>query len=275
MTNQPDLMLSGALAYARRGWPVFPCQPGNKAPATRHGYRDATTDPAQITTWWTRQPDLGIAVATGSPGPDVLDVDQHGPAGSGYPACRRLQLAGLLDSAGTVVATPGGGLHLYFTGSSQPSARLPRLHLDFRAAGGYVLAPPSQIGGKCYRFLRQQDAASGLSWQVATSLLCPEAARRQSSRPAPVAKASSLVAWVARLEHGNRNSGLFWAACRLIESGQPGLLSELAGAAAATGLPDREIVRTIASACRTVNRSRNPAGRVGAVGGITMARVAR
>ena len=44
MTDDPTLRQ--ALAYARRGWPVFPCQPGQKIPATRHGYRDATTDPS-------------------------------------------------------------------------------------------------------------------------------------------------------------------------------------------------------------------------------------
>ena len=47
MTDDPALRQ--ALAYARRGWPVFPCQPGQKIPATRHGYKDATTDPEQIT----------------------------------------------------------------------------------------------------------------------------------------------------------------------------------------------------------------------------------
>ena len=40
-----DHALRQALAYARRGWPVFPCLPGQKVPATRHGFRDATTDP--------------------------------------------------------------------------------------------------------------------------------------------------------------------------------------------------------------------------------------
>ena len=77
-----------ALAYAACGWPVFPCQPGEKIPATTHGFRDATTDPGQITAWFTRHPDRNLAIATGAPGPDVLDVDQHGPAGNGYPAFR-------------------------------------------------------------------------------------------------------------------------------------------------------------------------------------------
>ena len=29
-----DAMLRQALAYARHGWPVFPCLPGQKIPAT-------------------------------------------------------------------------------------------------------------------------------------------------------------------------------------------------------------------------------------------------
>ena len=37
--------LGQALAYAARGWPVFPCQAGQKIPATAHGHLDATTDP--------------------------------------------------------------------------------------------------------------------------------------------------------------------------------------------------------------------------------------
>src|ERR1022692_4899160 len=33
-----DGMLRAALAYARLGWPVFPCWPGEKVPATRRGF---------------------------------------------------------------------------------------------------------------------------------------------------------------------------------------------------------------------------------------------
>ena len=87
--------LTEALELAARGWPVFPCQPGQKIPATTHGYRDASTDPGQITYWFTRNPRSNLAIATGAPGPDVLDVDQHHPAGDGFAALIRLRDARL------------------------------------------------------------------------------------------------------------------------------------------------------------------------------------
>ena len=133
-----DATLRQALAYARRGWPVFPCLPGQKIPATTHGFRDATTDEQQITAWFTRHPGRNLAIATGAPGPDVLDVDQHGPDGTGFPAYARLRRAGLLTGATAYVRTPSGGLHAYFTGTApaqrppaRPSPGLPlrrRLH---------------------------------------------------------------------------------------------------------------------------------------------------
>ena len=254
MRNDTDGVLAAALAYAGRGWPVFPCQPGGKEPATRHGFRDASTDPGQIRLWWTRQPHANLAIATGAPGPDVLDIDQHGPAGNGYAAYCELGVTGLLDQMLAVVATPRAGLHAYFTGTGQASARLPRHHLDFRASGGYVVAPPSQVGAKRYRVVRHRDAAGVLDWSAVTGLLQPSAGRPARYRAVRPGDAARLIGWVARLEEGNRNCGLFWAACRLIESGQDHLLGELAAAAAETGLPGREIARTIASARRSAGQ---------------------
>ncbi len=101
-----DATLRQALAYVRHGWPVFPCLPGQKIPATQHGYLDATTDEQQITEWFGRGFTWNLAIATGAPGPDVLDVDQHGPAGNGYPAFATLERAGLVDGAAAYVRTP-------------------------------------------------------------------------------------------------------------------------------------------------------------------------
>jgi hypothetical protein len=259
LTNEPERIVRRALAYARCGWPVFPCRPGRKEPATRSGFRDATVDDDQIKYWWERQPDANVAIATGAPGPDVLDVDQHGPAGNGFPAYRQLKTAGLLDGAGAVVATPGGGLHVYFAGSGQACGRLPRLHLDFRANGGYVLAPPSQISGKQYRLLSHRAGSGQLNWPEAADLLNQGRGRSSLLKPAGTADVSRLLRWVEQLKPGNRNCGLFWAACRAAEAGQLESLDDLAVAAAKTGLPHREIAQTIASARRTTARQHKDA----------------
>ena len=143
-----DATLRQALAYAARGWPVFPCLPGQKIPATQHGYKDASTDEQQITECFGRGQQWNLAIATGTPGPDVLDVDQHGQAGNGYLGFARLRRDGLVNGAAAYVRTPAGGMHAYFAGSDQHNGRLPSHHLDFRATGGYILAPPSQIDGQ-------------------------------------------------------------------------------------------------------------------------------
>jgi len=251
MTDVPERTVGQALAYASRGWLVFPCRPGSKAPATEHGFRDASADPDRIAAWWQRMPNANVAIATGSPGPDVLDVDQHRAAGNGFRALNRLVKVGLVGRPGEIVVTPGGGLHAYYLGSHQASGRLPRHHLDFRAAGGYVLAPPSQVDGKSYRLIQVNlGADDGLNWSAVTGLLEPRQDRLIQSRAAAPAQVSGLVAWVEKLAEGNRNSGLFWAACRAVEAGESGLLDDLAAAAARTGLPEPEITRTIGSARR-------------------------
>lgn len=257
--------VSRALTCAGWGWPVFPCRPGTKEPATRHGFRDATTDQEQIRSWWERWPDANLAIATGTPGPDVLDVDDHGEAGNGYAALGRLQRARFLEGAGAVVRTPHGGLHLYFVGSTQPSGRLADHHLDFKAAGGYVVAPPSQVDGRPYYMVRQAEPRGELSWRMAAAALEPHPARSARAATRAIADARGLAGWVGRLEEGNRNAGLFWAACRAVEAGQPRALDEIAAAASSTGLGLQEIARTIDSARRYGARQPGRSGQVGCV----------
>jgi hypothetical protein len=245
-------VLDEALACADRGWPVFPCQPGQKTPATAHGYLDATTDPAQIRRWFARHPHRNLAVATGTPGPDVLDIDQRGTAGNGYPAAARLQDAGLIDGAAEVIRTPGGGMHLYFAGTHQRCGHLAASHLDFLAAGGYVLIPPSHIGGKPYRHVKTLGGRGALDWDAAARLLQPASdPQRPPPRRGPGQPIDSLARWVAAQPEGNRNAGLFWAANRALETDPAADLSPLAAAARQAGLTDPEITRTLNSARRT------------------------
>jgi hypothetical protein len=247
-----SVTLRQALAYAACGWPVFPCQIGQKTPATPHGHQDATTDPAQITAWFTRHPRWNVAIATGAPGPDVLDVDEHGPAGNGYAAFATLSRAGLLDTAAAYVRTPSGGLHAYFTGSDQRNGHLPAHHLDFRSRGGYVLAPPSRVNGKPYQLIREVDTDGGLDWTAVTALLEPQRQIvRPQPHPDPGRDLSPLARWVAGQAEGNRNAGLFWAANRALDADPAADLSPLAAAARQAGLDDKEITRTLDSVRKT------------------------
>ena len=252
-----------ATACAEYGWPVFPCQPGRKAPATVHGYLDATTDLDQVMRWFDGHPERNLAVATGTPGPDILDIDSRGPAASGFPALARLRDAGLLEGAVGQVRTPGGGLHVYFDGSGQRTGHLPASHIDFLALGGYVLIPPSQVDGRPYRNLGNLPGERGcLDWAAAARLLEPS---RDHQRPAlprvPGQQVGALARWVAAQPEGNRNAGLFWAANRALETDQTADLSPLAAAARHAGLTEPEITRTLQSARRTSQAHPEPRGR--------------
>lgn len=175
MTEQ---LLAAALGYAARGWPVFPCKSGRKVPNTVRGFLDATTDPAVIRAWWSADAQDNVAIATGTPAVDVLDVDTR-PGGDGWAALNRLIRAGLTTGASAMVRTRSGGLHLYFTGTGQPCGKLPRHYLDLKATGGYVLVPPSYVEADdngpagAYELLEERDATGRLDWQAVRQLLDP------------------------------------------------------------------------------------------------------
>jgi hypothetical protein len=239
-------LLAAALAYAAAGWPVFPCRPDAKIPATSHGCKDATTNPAAIRAWW-QWGACNVAIATGAPGPDVLDVDVR-PAGTGWAGYEQLKSAGMITGPLRMVRTRSGGLHVYFAGTTQRNGSLPRAHLDFRAVGGYVLAPPSTVGGTPYELLfTHDDQHQTVDWNAAVELLAPAASRRHSGGGSGTA---GLVAFVSRLEEGERNRGLFWAACRAVDEGHAEVLDDLVAAAIRTGLSKTEATRTVTSAAR-------------------------
>ena len=260
MTENPVLRM--ALACAEYGWPVFLCQPEQKNPATGHGYLDASTEPEQIRRWFAGHPERNLAVATGEPGPDVLDIDIRGPADSGFPALSRLRAAVLLDSAAAQIRTPSGGAHLCFAGTRQRCGHLPASHIDFLAQGGYVLLPPSQVDGRPYEHVKALGGRGILEWAGAASLLEPP--RRRHSPPAPSApgeRVNTLARWLANQREGNRNNGLFWTANRLLEADLAADLGPLAAAARQVGLNESEITRTLNSARRTSQARLQPRDR--------------
>ena len=125
------------------GLRIFPCS--GKTPATPHGCKDATTDPAQIAEWWGGGSTYNVAIGTGN-GLVVLDVDtDHDTGKFGDETLADLERQyGPLPETWTCL-TGGGGVHYYFQ-CDDPALTVAvgfAPGLDYRGAGGYVIAPPS------------------------------------------------------------------------------------------------------------------------------------
>ncbi|WP_454857625.1 bifunctional DNA primase/polymerase [Promicromonospora soli] len=251
-----------AQVLAQAGIPVFPCAVGAKRPLTRNGFHDASTDPDRVAWWWRRHPTANLAVPTGAAsGIDVVDVDVHGD-GTGYPALRRAMAEGLVDGWSHAIATPSGGLHLYFPhapGTEQRSWACPTARVDFRGDGGYVVVPPSVLVVPdgvpvAYRVaVAFQDHPAPVDAGALRRFLDPPPrVKHLAAVPSQGADPDRLAAWVAARPEGGRNYGLFWAACRMVEHGfdYHSTLGALVPAAQRAGLGEREAVGTIRSAYR-------------------------
>jgi hypothetical protein len=167
--------LDAALAAAARGWPVFPCRPATKEPATEHGFEDATIDPDQIDKWWRWAPKRNPAISTGAAGLVVVDCDPRN--GKQLPGRWRDEVGitdgldclavlaerhhgpdelAVLLSATRVVRTPRRGWHLYYRQPDEAignSASKIAPLIDIRGLGGYVLIEPGATDDGAYRLL--------------------------------------------------------------------------------------------------------------------------
>lgn len=148
--TQQVTTLAAALWYAEAGLHVFPIQPGEKTPYPgTHGCKDATSDPDTIREWWEHWPDSNLAIATGHL-IDVIDIDGLIGQQSRCGNWGRFESLHVLAK----VSTPRpGGMHLYVptAGEGNKAGLLPGI--DYRGAGGYILAPPSSTPKGTYRFL--------------------------------------------------------------------------------------------------------------------------
>ena len=136
----PPRLLDAALYYASLGWPVFPLKPRTKVPATRNGFKDATTDADRVRAWWHRHPDANIGLPTGCAF-DVIDVDlPHGWQSL-------IQLLDVNDEIHGRVSTSSGGVHFYIRANpARGNGTRIMPGVDYRGNGGYVVAPPSTLG---------------------------------------------------------------------------------------------------------------------------------
>lgn len=245
--------LNDALALARGGWHVLPLR--GKVPATPHGVKDASADPAQLQRWWQRPgANIGARVPRELL---VLDVD---PQNGGDFAALEAAAGCALPETMTVISGRGtGGHHRYYLhpGGQLTARRLPA-GIDLKTSTGYCVMPPSlhPATGNPYRW-----------GEVITPAPLPPAVvslLRRQLPPRPVQhalqpngqneharKAAHLAQFVAGLQEGERNRGLFWAACRMAEDRHPEQSFQmLEDAAQRAGLHLSEARETIRSARR-------------------------
>lgn len=159
-----------ARGYAKKGIAVFPCLPNEKAPLSKHGFWDATTDLAQIDAWWTEYPSANIGAPIYQSGLSVVDVDGE----EGLAAWTRLQDESWEATPPTrTVRTPRGGLHLYFqdpdhrlqtTRWAKNAKRALGEHIDTRGPGSYVLLPGSRTADGEYVLEDDREPAPLPGW---------------------------------------------------------------------------------------------------------------
>lgn len=150
-------MMEAALAYARRGWAVFPLGVQSKEPAVKGAYKAATRDEVQVRRWWQHVPEGNIGLATGAvSGLWVLDID--GLEGEASFAALVEEHEGEL--AETLMASTGKGYHLYWRmpqGAEQGRRIGVRPGIDIIGGQGYLVAPPSvHPSGRKYRWLNPE-----------------------------------------------------------------------------------------------------------------------
>ena len=211
------------------------CGSAGKHPRTINGFKDATADVTVIRGWWELWPDANVGVACGPSGLVVLDVDpRHGgdeslrdlitrhndpSMGMKLPGQDRGEAAGP-DILNTVTAqTGGGGAHLLYhcpEGVFIPSVATSERFagplgpgIDVRAAGGYIIAPPSlHESGQEYAWVVDQgpgetDLLVLPDWLE--QLLCQRAI-------VPAAPRVSYAEILSGVSEGGRDRELFRAA---------------------------------------------------------------
>lgn len=125
---------------AEHAVPVFPCRQ-DKSPLTRHGFKDASSDPAVIREMFADARAELVAMPTGGiTGVSVLDIDvqKDDDPVSGFEWLDANR--GLIPQTRTA-QTPSGGLHYYFRdveGLRCSNGKIAQ-RVDVRGDGGYII----------------------------------------------------------------------------------------------------------------------------------------
>lgn len=206
------------------GFKIFPCRQGEKIPATAHGCKDATDDPAKIDGQFIHGENVAIATGHRTERGYLAVIDFDAPAGADEFQAENSPFPETVCSA-----TPRGGKHFYFYFSREVKNSQSKLadKVDVRGTGGHVLCQPSTVGGNAYEWMpgcspEEIQIADAPTWLE--QLVCvPDAPPRPAPRPTtyPTSDAGShwLKKALAKATEGNRNATGLWLATQLRDAG--------------------------------------------------------
>ena len=213
-------LIDHALRYAANGFEVFPVSPADKAPLTTNGMKDATTDAAQVTAWWTATPlaligcripaDMMVVDIDPRHGGDAtwrLLIDSYGPIAGG----RRHRSGRGDDGFHQWLDRPEGKLSAkelhewarrnnvgHAVGKRSWTSGIDILHHDHR----YTILPPSPHPetGMPYEWITKGDAAPMAPWLVQYVVAKPPTSTTPpAARPVlRIADDSSIADWFSR-----------------------------------------------------------------------------
>lgn len=210
--------LQAALAWAERGFPVFPLSPNAKNPIYDDWPSYATTDPDAIRAMWSDpvlKTERDYNIGTLCTDMVVVDVDvKDGKDGHN----QYVQLGGHYETL--VVQTTSGGYHCYFVGPDSANAPIAR-DVDIRSHNGFVVAPGSTIDGREYQIVTDREPA--YVPDAVSNLLRNPYERRETSVTAALDSPASIEAGIRFLQsaplavEGNRgDETTFVTAARLV-----------------------------------------------------------
>lgn len=223
-------VFSASLYYADMGYRVVPVRFDPKVIPLIEWRRWASRELGDITHWWDKWPDAGVALTTGG-NEGLLVVDQDVKSGVDGIA-EFYELAANFNGIPVTptASTPSGGLHHYFSlprGVSLAGRVSMAPGVDIRADGNLIVAPPSVRHDGAYAWIvspQDYPFAEAPEWLI--HLVGQRAARAVVGRrwlPPPGGRRRSYILSavegeareLAEMQSGGRNNRLFRAAATL------------------------------------------------------------
>lgn len=240
--------LDVAMFYTQNNIKTFPVKRQGKSPLCPKGFKDATTDKVVLQEWNNKFPNCNVGIPTGSIN-NIFVVDVDGE--QGIESLNRLELIyGKLD-APTVIT--GKGKHLYFKMPEidiKSSVSKIADHIDIRANGGYVVAPPSvHENGHRYtweNFAPNQNFPEAPNWLI--SLMT-----NAEKQTLPV---SGVLEEISNAPQGQRNDTLYKRSISLIARAMrenvntADIKENIINAAMQSGLSTEEALKTFDNALK-------------------------